>query len=563
MKNMFQFLLVFSLVFMLFTTTVSGSESNSYNSISQENCDFQIGEIVEVYDPIEKNWFTSKILKNDGQKWFIHYDGYDSKWDTWATCDRIRRIGESKTTPGNSTTSQAQNTGNSSQSSVTMQMPTICPTQNITLNVGDPILIKQTDSETIVKLSVTNLEFKEQINDFKIYAVEGYHNVYFNWNDIQLDPNYTYTTLPETVSISKNEVYNIGDQVETSFGQNELVSAVIVSKDGDNYYLFFDRANSKSSYYDWRFVSDIRSPGSSKDIILVSQNGNPKSQLEACKNELNTCYNNGFSNKWDFLWYYRHDMNTYKGPLSLDSQAFNNPETLEATMKFYECMYQVRKKYPDVGYAGRTISDRYDVQYEFLKDYKNYIKKAFDLRINAVLKNIVTDTENGFYQYELARTDGKKLLKDEMVKACKDYEVSYKSLGGSITYPEALLNTAYDKALVKFMNASLEVNDGLVNEGHTFAGKDARVEQLCIADLQTLYPGAKVLKSGCYNNEFLVELNSLGVPIYRTKTVLIIFQSSLFRTTVEAKYTLREEYVGNNQYGKPSFPRRGTLTYLK
>ncbi len=185
------------------------------------------------------------------------------------------------------------------------------------------------------------------------------------------------------------------------------------------------------------------------------------------------------------------------------------------------------------------------------------------MRINAVLKNIVTDTENGFYQYELARTDGKKLLKDEMVKACKDYEVSYKSLGGSITYPETLLNTAYDKALVKFMNEGLEINDGLINEGHTFAGKDARVEQLCIADLQKLYPGAKVLKSGCYNNEFLVELNSLGVPVYRTKTVLILFQSSLFRSTVEAKYTLREEYVGNNQYGKPSFPRRGTLAYLK
>lgn len=557
---------IFRILMLVFIVIYETDYANS-KEISVD-CDFQMGEMVEVYDPIEKNWFPSKILKVDSQKWFIHYEGYDSKWDTWADCARIRRHGESKPTPGTAI-SGTQTIQSVAVTQINGFIPKICPTENITLNIGDPILIKQKEDDRIVKLNIINLEFAKNLNEFKFYAVENFNSVYFNWKDIQLDPNFQYTKLPESLKNSQNENYNIGEKIETfwtandQFGQYEITSGIIISKDVDNYYIYFENENSKSSHYEWRYVSDIRSPGSSKIIVMVTQNGNPKENLSACKTELNTCYTGGFSNKWDFLWYYRHDLKFLKGQLSPDTQAFTNTTLLQDILKFYECQYQVRKKYPDVGYSGKSITDRYDVQYEFLKDYKNIIKKAFDVRIQSVLFNIVTDTQNGLYEYELARTDGKKLLKDEMVKTVKDYEANYKILGSTITYPDTELNAAYDKALVKFMSEGLEVNDGLINEGHTYSGKDARVEQLCIADLKKLYPEASVLKSGCYNNEFLVELNSLGVPIYRTKTVLIIFQSSLFRTAVEALYTIREEYKGNNQYGDSSFPRRGTLTFLK
>jgi len=472
----------------------------------------------------------------------------------------------SNTNPGNQ---NSNNAGNNTPEMGSTAIPKICPTANITLNVGDPILIKQTDGDEKVKLNIVNLEFGNNITNFKFYAVENFSSVYYNWKDIELDPNFQYTPLPETATPSKNEVYNIGEQIETfwtansQFGAYEIVTGIIVSKDGDNFYVFFENEDSKSSQYGWRFISDIRSIGSSKNILLVTQNGTPKENLVTCKNELNTCYAGGYSNNWDFLWYYRHDLKGFKRDISPESMAFRDAKLLQDMLNFYECMYQTRQKYPDVGYSGRTISDRYDVQYEFLKNYKQYIKTGFDKRINAILNNIVTQTRNGFYRYELMRTDGKKLLMQEMVQLVKNYEESYKLLGSTVIYPESDLNSAYDKALEKFMKEELETNDGLVNNGHSYSGKDSRVEQLCIADLTKKYPAAKILSSGCYNNEFLIELNSFGVPIYRTKTVLIIFQSALFRTTVEALYTLREEYIGNGKYGNPSFPRAGTLYYLK
>lgn len=61
--------------------------------------DFSVGQNVEVYDPIEKNWFASTILKTGSGQFFIHYKGYDAKWDVWVGPDRIRRPGESKASP--------------------------------------------------------------------------------------------------------------------------------------------------------------------------------------------------------------------------------------------------------------------------------------------------------------------------------------------------------------------------------------------------------------------------------------------------------------------------------
>lgn len=61
--------------------------------------DYRVGEKIEVYDPIEKNWFKSTILKIDNSKYFIHYEGYDAKWDTWVDQSRMRLIGEKKDVP--------------------------------------------------------------------------------------------------------------------------------------------------------------------------------------------------------------------------------------------------------------------------------------------------------------------------------------------------------------------------------------------------------------------------------------------------------------------------------
>ena len=60
---------------------------------------YTVGQDVEVYDPIEKNWFPSTVQKVDNQKYFIHYKNYDPKWDVWVDDTRIRKPGEKKDSP--------------------------------------------------------------------------------------------------------------------------------------------------------------------------------------------------------------------------------------------------------------------------------------------------------------------------------------------------------------------------------------------------------------------------------------------------------------------------------
>ncbi len=84
------------------TTTTSTTETNSTEtktpevttsstSSSTSAPKFKVGDKIEVYDAAyEKKWFGADILKVKDGKYYIHYHGYDSKWDIWATENHVR-----------------------------------------------------------------------------------------------------------------------------------------------------------------------------------------------------------------------------------------------------------------------------------------------------------------------------------------------------------------------------------------------------------------------------------------------------------------------------------------
>ena len=38
-------------------------------------------------------WRASTVLKRDGDRAFIHYDGWNDHWDEWVGPDRMRPVG--------------------------------------------------------------------------------------------------------------------------------------------------------------------------------------------------------------------------------------------------------------------------------------------------------------------------------------------------------------------------------------------------------------------------------------------------------------------------------------
>lgn len=52
---------------------------------------YNVGDKVEVEE--RGKWYLSSVLKVEGDKFFIHYEGYSSKYDLWVGSERIRSVG--------------------------------------------------------------------------------------------------------------------------------------------------------------------------------------------------------------------------------------------------------------------------------------------------------------------------------------------------------------------------------------------------------------------------------------------------------------------------------------
>lgn len=68
---------------------------------------YNVNDKIEGLD--QGKWYKATILKTDGTKYFVHWDGYSSSYDSWLTTDKMR-------TPGTQTNSTSNNSNNTSNS---------------------------------------------------------------------------------------------------------------------------------------------------------------------------------------------------------------------------------------------------------------------------------------------------------------------------------------------------------------------------------------------------------------------------------------------------------------
>jgi hypothetical protein len=70
---------------------------------------FSVNDKIEGMD--QGKWYKATILKTDGTRYFVHWDGYSATYDSWLTTDKMRMPGTTTTT----TTTTTNNTNNSNQ----------------------------------------------------------------------------------------------------------------------------------------------------------------------------------------------------------------------------------------------------------------------------------------------------------------------------------------------------------------------------------------------------------------------------------------------------------------
>jgi len=565
------------------------AEGKGADKTTTEPGSYNIGETVDVWDPIEKGWFPSNILKKESEKYFVHFVGYESKWDTWVTVERIRPFGKgNKNDPGPATNNAVTNTGNGTGSSpqgnnenkkndtkaasgsdLTSFPLLYYKDPSITFNPGDPAIIT-TSSGDKMQLVIVSLNYNGNDKELK------FHSNYINSEEgfiknIELIEGYEYKKFPAApVDASSDEQFKIGDRVEVMVSpdppseMNKWVMALVVGLDGDNYYLYYPGVFTRWRNYDygWHFKTDIRKPGSSKATVVIpaydreNTNPNKKAYQEMLNNS--PCNSLTGEDGCKFIWYYRHDFGRY----DLTSALYNEGEFKKA-MEMFECYNVIRKKYPDVGVDGWRPEDRFDVMAEYAANYKKYMAEAVKKFYGSGLSLFLHNTRTGYYDWELAQLKGLDLLKQKMKTEFAKYESYMALLGLPSSLPMADLETAYAEGVKAFMEKKTIANDGMKWDGYSYTGKDAKIEATCTAALQKTFPGTKILGSACYDNSFLIHKNNLGIPTDRSKSVVIVHQSPAFRTCIITWLVYKEDYQGGGKYGVGYVSAGSRNKYLK
>ncbi len=538
---------------------------------------YQVGEVVEVYDPIEKAWFPSSILKVQDGKYFIHYTNYDPKWDTWVTAERIRNAGVGNKNDPGPATSTATTTSNSPTTTSTTTAPTTAntPPSNTDVKTEGSYPVSEKAGPTgfpIIYTKDKSLFFR--IGDPVIYELDGKKDVYtiadinyngdiksmssfndqeldFNLNKVELVNGFNYQHFPSTISNGVGDKFKEGDMVEVLCYFNDYSvkykweKGLVVSVDGDNYYIYRPGTSyGGEKEYFWHYISEMRAIGSNKTVKMPpeygDQNNNPNASIYYKTLKSSECDGH---NDWEFIWYYRHDFGSFNPRLVMASDKF------KAMIDQYNCIYDARKDYPDIGIGGYDIQTRYDVQWEFLQKRNEYIKMGIEKAAQARFYEFTLKVKNADYADDMANKNGYGEIKKKATgDRTKDYDECAKLMGFTIQYPWVQLDSAYQQGVRKFMSEETVEYKGLEYSGAKFDSKDAKAEAVTRKEVLSIYPGSTVISSGT-SGDFSINKDSYGVPTSREKTVIVIHKNPGYRTCIITECLYREDYAGGGTYG--------------
>ncbi|MFA6570191.1 MAG: agenet domain-containing protein [Bacteroidota bacterium] len=536
----------------------------------QQSGVFNTGSTVEVYDPIGKGWFRSTILKEQDGKYFIHFKNYDSKYDTWVTAESIRPIGSgnqndpgpagsnvSKETSTDSKQNTASNSGTSSvkgssksssgsndnSSSVSdkpgpTSFPVIYPNDpTVTFKIGDPIIYEYKEKKNVY--TIADLDFNGLYKGMKCFA---WTLADINLAKVELVSGYNYTRFPSTIVNGTGDKFKEGEMVEcycraTPNKSYEWTKGIVASVDGDNYFIYRPGTSFRPDFeFFWHYITDVRAIGSNKTASNDHEGGGGNygeylKQINSMECKLD--------NRWEFLWYYRHDFGTFYLP-SLESM-----DKFKTLFDNYNCIFNVRKNFPDLGTGDEKIENRFDVQWEFLQKRKDYIRIGLERVASEKFAEFIIKFKTAYYASYLANKDGFNKFKDRVKKEeLAVFEKSAELVGTSLQYPWDKLEAAYQEGLKVFTNEVVKDYDGLTYNNVKYSGKDSKAEAVAKKYVLGYYPDSKIISMGTSSEFYINKTN--GMTTNRAKGVVVIHQNPNYRCCIKSYCFYQEDYAGGS-----------------
>lgn len=420
--------------------------------------------------------------------------------------------------------------------------------KSIVFRIGDPVLYENKGVKTV--FTIANIDYNGTYKGIKCYGYVEPDDI--NLNNIDLVNGYNYIHYPAGVVNGTGDKFKEGDKVEVlclfdQFSKYKWEKGIVVSVDGDNYYIYRPGTSRRpEEEYFWNYISDIRAIGSAKTTKMPPEYGsdNTNPNVDTYLKMINSAQCSEGESNWEFLWFYRHEFNPVNG---YDAIIAYNGENFKTMLDAYNCMYEVRKNYPDIGVSGADLNRRYDVQWEFLQKRKEYIATGLQRMSQSGFYNFTLKVKTGYYAKEMSKFKGLDDLKQKIKEENKAYEENAAKLGISLAYPWEQLEKAYQEGLQKFMKDGTVAYQGLRYDNDAFPSKDAKAEAVAIKYVLANFPGSKVLDSGT-SGDFIITKNDIGIPTNRVKGVIVIHQNPDYRTCIITYCYYQEEYAGGGTY---------------
>ncbi|SJZ85086.1 hypothetical protein SAMN02745119_01818 [Trichlorobacter thiogenes] len=379
------------------------------------------------------------------------------------------------------------------------------------------------------------------------------------WNEIKPVDGYSYTMLPAQSTQGTEDAWKAGDQVELQiFWGNRFnwAPGVVLSTDGDNYYIYAPDGTGKNEKYFWKHKNQVRNAGSAKvgwqttqpdPNRLVQQYQDEVSKRGCSFGEPNQIYLN-----WAFLWDYDHSFNFE------DIMPRLKAKDLKSVLTGYECYAKARQNFPELPVSapnkGNSIVGRYDVQAQLIAKHKEIIRSA----VNRYLQNVVQPVARGESQISgdwvprpLALTNGFDLLKQNIVNKLAEYKELGDVVGAQPSIDWNEIKKMYDTGVADMNTKIAASSPGLQQvNGYRmpFSSHNATIEKKASAYALKQFPKAKILATATSRTDMEIIKTNLGIPQYRYLYAAALVKHPDYRSCF--KYTVRykEDYAGGGKY---------------
>jgi len=489
---------------------------------------FKVGDKVEGMQK-NRNWYPVDILKVEADRYFVHWQGFDKKNDTWIEADKVRAVVSTKTTA----TKESGKTASSGA-------------EDFPFKVGDTVDVFDRAwptwvGATVLEIIPDKLAWRKN-HTYRVNEIVSGTEFYASSNPIQIR---AYTG-PVLFNYTGKD-FKLWQYVEVG----ALVAQIEDIKDGK----FKITYNGREEWYAFD-AEEVRND------IRTAAVAAAKVQHEAFFNECGKYAQSVAA----LCRLYKPGMELYQQGLPVARR-----DEIPAIIKDLDQLDAIIKsKYPNIQDVKQKLTIDQDELSKHPGTWREICEHRKELALKLVEKEVKDEIDaisgeinNDLEEIRVINDAGgvylfvSSLTWDIVERSGKTTRPKFEARVKILADISKAAGYAADAQIKQFWElydgtkskAIAKISQMAPAAGSLAKYKDAVVEEYGKRVVMNVHPGSVVLRTGVISSEYRIETNALGAPRYRTKSAEISWRLPSGRC-VYTTYLYTQDYNGGT-YGDP------------